>query len=173
MYNDVTATFCALSMTPASVDHWLKSLERFVILIYDRTSDQICINLTRKQLFTQKGRTLDCIPPTKAALIQHTKRAAYQAGHCWGQMMIPTQDLPSPGDWGWKKNDNCTWDIYWTSSARSCCGMSGITTMWMQKGMQRAVQKCIKALLPCTALCRLIVVADVPNENTYRWIHTL
>ena len=40
------------------------------------------------QLFTQKGRSIEGIPPTKAALIQHTKRATYQAGYCWGQVMI-------------------------------------------------------------------------------------
>lgn len=44
-------------------------------------------------LFTQKGRQLDQIPPTKAALLQHVRRAVYQAVHCWGQMLIPTPEL--------------------------------------------------------------------------------
>ena len=36
--------------------------------------------------------------PTKAALIQHTKRGIYQVGYCWGQVMIAAPELPSPTD---------------------------------------------------------------------------
>ena len=41
---------------------------------------------------------MDGIPPTQAALLQHIKRSAYQAGHCWGQMMIASPELPSPSE---------------------------------------------------------------------------
>ena len=43
---------------------------------------------------------------TREALRQHIKRAAYQAGFCWGQMMVCTPELPSPCDWGWVHNDS-------------------------------------------------------------------
>ena len=59
-----------------------------MILLYDSTSNLECVNQARMQLFTQKGRSIEGIPPTKAALIQHTKRATYQAGYCWSQVMI-------------------------------------------------------------------------------------
>ena len=78
----------------------MKPLERFVILLYDRTSSLESVNQARKQLFTQKGRTIDGLPPTQTALTQHTKRAAYQAGHCWGQMIVATPELSSPDNWG-------------------------------------------------------------------------
>ena len=42
-------------------------LERFVVLMYDRTSDCLEVNEARKQLFIQKSRPLEAIPPTKAA----------------------------------------------------------------------------------------------------------
>ena len=48
----------------------------------NRTSSKTSVNDARKQLFAQKGRALDAIPPTRAALVEHAKRAAYQAGHC-------------------------------------------------------------------------------------------
>ena len=57
------------------------------------------VNEARKQLFTQKGRSIDSILLTQAALIEHTKRAAYQVGHVWGQMFLPAPKLPSPADW--------------------------------------------------------------------------
>ena len=41
--------------------------------------------------------------PTQDALIQFIKRATYQAGHCWAQMMIAALELPSLGDWGWRR----------------------------------------------------------------------
>ena len=37
---------------------------------------------------------------TRSILIQHTKRAVYQASHCWAQTMIATSELPSPREWG-------------------------------------------------------------------------
>ncbi len=77
-----------MAATPESVDEWMGPLERFTVLLYDRTSSHDSVNQARKQLFTQKGRAIDGISPTQAALIQYTKRAAYQAGHCWAQMLV-------------------------------------------------------------------------------------
>jgi hypothetical protein len=96
----VTRAFCVLAATPDGIDDWMGPLERFVVLLYDRTSTQESANQPRKQLFTQTGRTIDGIPPTQTALIQHTRRAAYQAGHRWGQIMAATTEIPSTGDWG-------------------------------------------------------------------------
>ena len=69
-YEDVTIAFCSLATIPESIEGSMKSLERFVILMYDRTRSLECVNQARKQLFTQKGRSIEAIPPTKAALIQ-------------------------------------------------------------------------------------------------------
>ena len=74
-----------------------------MVLLYDRTSIEEGVNRARKQLFSKKGRAIVGLPPTLAALIEHTKRAAYQVGHCWGQMITPASKLPSPNDWGRKK----------------------------------------------------------------------
>ena len=35
------------------------------------------VNEARKQLFSQKAKSIESIPPTQAALIQHTRGAAY------------------------------------------------------------------------------------------------
>ena len=44
---------------------------------------------------TQNCRTIDALPPARVTLIQHAKRAVYQAGYCWRQMMIPAPELQS------------------------------------------------------------------------------
>ena len=69
------------------------------MLLYDRTSLCQGVNDARKVLFAQKGRTLESIPPSADALLQHTARVAYQAGHCWGQCIVSNPDLPSPSEW--------------------------------------------------------------------------
>ena len=52
-------------------------LERFVVLMYDRTSECVEVNEARKHLFSQKSRTLENIPPTQAALKEHIKRSCF------------------------------------------------------------------------------------------------
>ena len=99
-YDDVTPALCSLATTPEFVESFVKPLERFVILLHDHTSNLDCVNQAWKQLYTQKGRSIDGIPPTKAALIQLmiTKWATYQAGFCWGKVVIAAPELPSQSD---------------------------------------------------------------------------
>ena len=80
-FEEVTPAFCSLASMPdpSYTDIQLSILEHFVVLLYDCTSSTIQVNEARKQIFTQKGRSIECIPPTQAALIEHTKRDAYQA----------------------------------------------------------------------------------------------
>ena len=99
---DITAAFCALAAipNPSIVDDYMDTLGRFVVLLYDRTSSQEHVNEARKHLFTQNGRSIDALPPTREALRQHIKRVAYQVGFCWGQMMVYIPELPTPSERG-------------------------------------------------------------------------
>ena len=84
-FPEVTSAFLSLGNTPAVVDDTCMAiLERFVVLLYDRTSAQTAVNDARKQLFVKKGRQFDAIPPTRAALLERSKRAVLQAGYIWG-----------------------------------------------------------------------------------------
>lgn len=85
--NELTPMFKDLGNCPtlSTVNDSMAMLERYVILMYDRASTSSSVNEARKVLFTRKGRLIDNIPPPADALLQHTKRAAYQAGHCWAQ----------------------------------------------------------------------------------------
>ena len=57
----------------------------------------IIIDDARCELFTMRGRAMDALPRTKAALMQHIRRAVYQGGHCWGKMLLVHLDMPN---WG-------------------------------------------------------------------------
>lgn len=101
-YPEVTAAFLQLSSSPQNIEAVRPVLERFVVVLYDRTSEHTSVDAARYDLF-DKGRPLDKIPPTLGALEQHIRRAVYQGGHIWGQMFIRSPERPCPGDWGWHR----------------------------------------------------------------------
>ncbi|CAG2228323.1 unnamed protein product [Mytilus edulis] len=113
----LTEDFKLLSDKPNEdcVNEAVLNIERFVVLMYDRTSECLGVDAARKDLFTRKGRSIENIPPSSAALHQHIKRAAYQAGFCWGQALVKLQETPSPSIWGWKRNKEGLWEPFWTS----------------------------------------------------------
>ena len=85
--------FCRLSQTPEKITEAdMEELERFVVLLLSRTSN----------------RRLENIPPSKAALLQHVKRAPYQAGHVWGQALIANPSLPSPSNGAGRRTKTVT-----------------------------------------------------------------
>ena len=92
-------------------------LERFVVLMYDRTSECLAVNEARKQLFIQKSRTLENIPPTKATLEQHLKRGCYQE-RFWSHALVHNPQLPSPPNWGWIRKEGERHSI-WTTLAEA------------------------------------------------------
>jgi len=153
VFDEVTAAFKSLSCAPQDVTSTtMDLLERFVVLLYDRTSEEECVNEARQKLFTIKGRTIENIPPTQHALMQHTKRAAFQGGHVWGQCQITSPDLPDPGEWGWQKTSG-VWEPLWSilpEASRACmelirCGcIKGCTGRC----------KCLNHAFKCTHLCK-------------------
>jgi len=46
---------------------------------------------------------VELITPTKAALEEHVKRAAYQGRHVRGQMLLSAPELPPATSWGGPK----------------------------------------------------------------------
>ena len=96
-------SFQSLSSAPHDILlEVMAKIERFIILLYDRTSTSTDIDQARRKLFA-KRHNMQSIPPTKAALKEHVKRTVYQGGHVWGQMLVWTPELPSPCKWGWSK----------------------------------------------------------------------
>ena len=148
-FDDVTPAFSTLASMPSSVDDQLEVRERFVILIYDRTSSEEKVNEARKQLFSQKGRPMDGLPPSQAALVEHIKRAAYQAGHVWAQMFVAVPTLPSPSEWGWLQTIDGGWEVKWTilAEAFQAC------REFLRCLCKTSQCKCVKASLQCTGLC--------------------
>ena len=101
-YPEATELFRALSLPKTILsEQQFRVLERFVVIMYSRTSPHQDVNHARQSMFSQGTRSIESIPPTQAAFEQHVKRAAFQAGHVWGRTLHPLQELPSATDWGW------------------------------------------------------------------------
>ena len=151
VFPDVTQAFqCLLLMEDDINQSTMSLLERFVVLIYNRTSDLVSVNDARRWLFTQKARLLENIPPTQAALKQHIKRTCYQA-YCWNEALTLHPNLPSPADWGWYKDTNCnSWQPLWTNlpdAAESCHEL-----------VRCSCKKSCNARCKCVLLCAFVVV---------------
>ena len=122
VYPDLTNTLLRLMLMPDKVDDVsMAVIERFVVLLYDKMSTMVEVNLARKDLFSKKSRSLENIPPTRAALEQHTMRAVFQAAFIWSQVLVKQRVIPSPSAWGWESDNS--WKPNWTtlSQAKDTC----------------------------------------------------
>ena len=77
VFPELTPVLRSLKSSPANIaDDSMDVIERFVVLLYDRTSSLTKVNEARQELFSKKSRNLDNISPTRAALVQHNKRSS-------------------------------------------------------------------------------------------------
>ena len=128
-------------------------IERFIILLYDRTSTQTSVNACRKELFSKKNRSMENIPPTKDALKQHVKRAFHQAVHCWKETLVLQPSMFPHSDWGWALQES-KWTQVWMTipeAAKSCYELLRCNCI---KSCTAGRCKCRKSFLKCTSLCK-------------------
>ena len=152
IFPEASTVFSKLSHYPLRVEESdLKVLERFVILMYDRSSTAGTVDEARLDMFARKQRAYEAIPPTRGALLQHTKRAAYQAGCVWGQATQCQPQPENPAEWGWQKSGEA-WQVLWTTNSPLAKSCQQLTKCGCKAGC-RGRCKCYKLGLPCTALC--------------------
>jgi len=143
-HDEFTNVFMKLSNAPKRIRKDIEdTLEYFAILLYDKSCMHSSINSAQKNLFVQKSRPISALPPTKAALQQHIRRAVLQGGHHWGNTTKASRQLPSPS--------NCLekWAPLWTELPETSCP----ELLPCRCRNKCATCKCAKAMLPCTAYC--------------------
>jgi hypothetical protein len=84
-----------------------------IVLITAGSARSMVARTSRSLLSSTNGFPMDGLPPTQAALVEHTKRAAYQAGQFWAQMFVhvAVPKLPFSGEWGWQKMIKGGWEV--------------------------------------------------------------
>ena len=123
-------------------------IERFVVLLYSRTSTALTVNEARQELFSKKSRAIENFPPTQAALLQHT---AYHSGHMWASALIAKSQIPSPQEWGWRR-EGSEWKPVWTVLPQAQQSCYELIHCGCKKGCTGQC-KCRKATLKCIVLC--------------------
>ena len=126
-------------------------VQRFVVLLYDRTASFDKVNELRKYMFTKKGRQLEYIPPTEDALMLHIRRPIYQGVLVWGMATTASYVLPDPTQWGWSKEG----DIYipqWMTKPEAAKICYKLAHCGCKKGCKTRC-KCRVSALACTPLC--------------------
>ena len=129
---------------------YFQTIERFTVILYDKTSPLSYVNETRKELFCMKNRAMEKLPPTQDSLLQHTRRAVYQAG-IWTTCTQTQQVVPSPQYFAWAKVSESWMPVWGTipEVSRACrvlikCSCTGDCSKC----------KCGKANLDCSPLCK-------------------
>ena len=73
IFPEASLIFSKLSQyPPVLTDSDLEILEQFVVLLCDRSSTAVSVDEARLGMFARKQRPYEAIPPTRAALLQHT-----------------------------------------------------------------------------------------------------
>ena len=124
--------------------------------MYSKTSNHSRVNAARIDLFFQKTRNLDSIPPTENALLQHCKRAIYQCG-IWSRCLEPQQNLPDPTNYGWKRTTEeptIPYRPHWITNGEAHKTVRELAIKCKCQGAAGCVTcKCYKADMRCTMLC--------------------
>ena len=150
-YPEATQAFLAI-MDRQVTEDTIAVLQRFVVLMYDRSSTLTTVDAARQTLFARNSKSLENIPPTEAALRQHILRTVLQSGHVWGQSLKKDPHLPSPANWGWQRKDTNPWMPIWTTLEPAQDACNELIKCGCKQGC-RGRCSCRKANLPCTALC--------------------
>ena len=104
------------------------------------------------ELCCHGNKTKEKIPPTKAALLNDLKNAAYQAG-VWTTSELTKQDRPSPEGWGQSWDSKIlSWIPVWTTLPLEACAEL-IKCGCKTKNGSGARCGCKKAKWTCTELC--------------------
>ena len=165
-FNEVTPVFSTLLADPLELnDDCMSVLEAFVVLLYGRTCTETTVNLARKHIFTIKGRSMDNLPPTRAALLRHTKRSVYQGGYVWGQALVRCPLLYSLSR-NIRLAEECArgWQPFWTLLPEAVASCSELLKCECKK-VCRGLCKCVRAALKCTSLCHCCGNCDHNDSN--------
>ena len=94
VFPELTSALKELNPLPQMVDYSsLELIERFVVLLYDRTSNVAKVNKARQELFAKKSRTLENIPHYSRSVASTHKACSHTRRICMGSVFIET-----PGD---------------------------------------------------------------------------
>ncbi|KAL8620009.1 hypothetical protein ACOMHN_015291 [Nucella lapillus] len=156
-FPEVTDTLVALTNNPSLLTTdpiHMRRLERWTVLMYSKNCVMFSINDARQFMFSIHLKSMDAIPPTHHALIQHAKRALLVASFIWSKSLTKEPEMPEPADWGSEWNPRTKrWMPHWTDLP----DVSEACSLLVRCGCAVACKgncKCHRAGLHCSQLCK-------------------
>ncbi|KAG0716633.1 hypothetical protein GWK47_009201 [Chionoecetes opilio] len=129
-------------------------LERFTVVIYDKTSPLVSVNEARKELFCQKNRTMENIPQLNRPCCSTPSVAVYQAG-IWTTCHQAQQQTPTAEGCGWTLDaETKSWVPVWSSQPAAAKAVSELVKCACKSAAGCGGDvSCKKASWKCTELC--------------------
>ena len=144
-------SLCLLGAQPSLSDNIAAKSEAFICDLYPssrkipRTADEL-----RYILFCQKKQKNELLPPTSDSLLQHLKRANYQA-FVWRKAQTAIQHLPQPESNGWVQEGPSLKPVYMTKEP-VLSSLLELTTCTCKGGCQSNCS-CNNTGLSCSEAC--------------------
>ena len=150
---DFTNAFIELGDEFSPSDSLIDQLQVFVCCLYGQTKS-VEVNDARYKIFclASSSPCEQSMPPTKDALIQHTKRAAYQAA-IYRRSLQPIINIPNPDGHGWTMSYNELSINWMTDPPAPDSVLELISCKCIKSKCRGMVCSCQKSGLSCTDFC--------------------
>ena len=162
--DEFTNVFKELGNQPKEITSYqMDKVEEFIRLLYAVSETSLAADRLKK---FQKSTDDDLrkLPPSKEALLQHTKRSCYQAGYIWQECLADLQ-LPDPKSWGWLFDKIQGLIPCWLSALSSIDIEKFVTTCSFKTAKCESC-KCATADMPCIRMCGCNRVCEQRKKET-------
>ena len=161
---EFTNVFKQLGNQPQHISYaQMDKIEEFIRLLYAVSESSLgAERLSKFQKSTDDD--LRKLPPSRDALLQHTKRACYQAGYLW-QESESDMDLPDPKLWGWTFDENRGLIPCWLTGTSSI-DLERFVTTCSCKTEKCERCKCVNAGISCIRMCGCDRICEQKKDDT-------
>ena len=125
--------------------------DNFISKLYGAEGSNV--NNVRRSMFCHTTQDLRRLPPTRDALLHHCKRMIFQGG-IWTQAHDAQVVLPSPEQYGWRKEASGTWSPLWITLDIIPTATKELVKCTCKKVCTSC--KCFQMAMPCTDLCKCL-----------------
>ena len=160
-------TFILLGQELTLSDELFDAIEEFTCNMYCWNTKAKSVNELRYNMFCSKKGDVSSgqLPPCQDALLQHTRRANYQAA-IWRRSLQTTLELPEPTDnHGWHLSDGDI-EITWLTLPPAPEIVLSLTACNCPRVCAKDKCTCIAVGLPCTPACKLQNCGNIPNDDS-------
>ena len=134
----------------------LDDLQAFTCCMYAPTTKTTKVNQLRYELFFAKRGEVDsgALPPCDDSLMQHIRRANYQAG-IWRRCLVSKPDIPEPDGNGWTRAEDGSLEIDWLHRQPAPDAVLEFIACQCKRECKPGDCGCINNGFKCTYMCKL------------------